>query len=514
MIRRPLRPSACALATFSVLALAAGCNTPAITPTDAGPTGDGSAPDAFVGRDAFVAADGGVDAFVAPDAFVASDAFMAADAFMAPDAFVAPDAWMPTDAGPDAWMRPPPDFTTTERAIMATLSPLPALPLDPTNPVADDPRAAALGHALFFDARYSGALAVDSDLGTAGQTGRVSCASCHSGAVMADERSMPANVSLGANFHTRNAPQIVNSAYYPWTNWGGRFSTQWELPPAVAENGAIMNSSRLAIAHFLFDHYRTEYEAIFGPMDPAIGTDTARFPLTGKPKPNMMAADGPWELMTAGDRDIVNRIFVNYGMVIAAYMRTLVSTTSEFDRFIAGDTMALDVDAQWGLRVFMGNGRCVSCHDGPALSDGQFHNLGVAQTGPHVPAMDDGRFTSIPPLLSSPLNSAGIYSGNAVAGMALLAGLTNPPPASTHGQFRTASLRDVELSAPYMHSGQFATLEEVVAFYDAGGGTPVSGTRDRLILPLGLSTQDEADLVAFLHALDTDPVPLALRTAP
>lgn len=476
-------------AMAAALALLAGCPGPSTVVDDAAVLGDASMDDAAT------VADAGTDAFVAPDAFVG------------PDAFVEPDAFV----GPDAWVRTPPDFSVTERAILATLSPMPRLPADPTNPVADDADAAALGHALFFDARYSGPLAIDSDLGTAGETGRVSCASCHSGAVMSDERSSPDNVSLGANFHSRNAPAIVNSAHYPWTNWGGRFAAQWELPPAVAESGVIMNSSRLAIAHHIFDHYRTEYEAIFGTMEPAIGTDTTRFPPTGRPS---ASTPGPWEGMSAGDRDIVNRIFVNYGMVLEAYMRTLVSTDSDFDRFVAGDAAALDVDAQWGLRVFMSNGRCVECHSGPTLSDGLFHNLGVPQTGIHVPSTDDGRYTSIPPLLSSPLNVAGIYSGDATAGAALLAGLTNPPPASTHGQFRTPSLRDVDLSGPYMHAGQFATLAEVIDFYDGGGMAPASGTHDPLLLPLGLSTQDESDLLAFLQALDTDPVPLALRTAP
>ena len=479
------------------LVLLTGCPNPVTPGDDAAVLGD-AAPT----PDAAHVADAGVDAFARPDAFVAGDAFVPGDAF------VAPDAW-----APDAWVRPAPVMTATEHAILTTMSPLPALPPDPTNPVADHADAAALGHALFFDARYSGPLAVDSDLGTTGQTGRVACASCHSGAVMSDTRSVPADVSLGTNFHTRNAPAIVNSAHYQWTNWGGRFSTQWELPPAVAENAIIMNSSRLAIAHLVFDHYRTEYEAIFGAMDTGL-SDTARFPLTGKPKASATSPDGPWEMMTAGDRDIVNRIFVNFGMAIQAYMRTLVSHDSDFDRFVAGDSAALDVDAQWGLRVFLGDGRCVSCHSGPAMSDNLFHNLGVPQTGMHVPTVDDGRYSSIPPLLASPLNAAGIYSGDRSAGMLLLAGLTTPPPESTRAAFRTASLRDVELTGPYMHAGQLATLEAVVAFYDDGGMAPMSGTRDPLVLPLGLSDQETSDLLAFLRSLDTDPVPLALRTAP
>ncbi len=488
---RPPRLSLLLAATLP-LSLLTGCPTTVTPAQDAGLGGD-AAPMVDAARPDAGPGDGGSDA-ATPDAAI--------------------DDAGPSDAGPDAWVRPAPTFTTSELAIIATLTPLPALRPDPTNAVADDPAAAALGHALFFDARYSGPLVAASDLGAVGETGRVSCASCHSSPVMSDARSIPDNVSLGTNFHTRNAPAIVNSAFYQWTNWGGRFSASWELPPAVAESGLTMNSTRLQVAHHIFDNYRTEYEAIFGAMDPAIGTDAVRFPPSGKPRSSPTAPPGAWETMSTDDQTAINRIFVDYGMAIQAYTRQLVSRGSDFDRFVAGDTAAIDVSAQWGLRVFMGSGRCVSCHSGPTFSDDLFHNLGVPQTGDHVPAIDDGRFTSIGPLLTSGLNAAGPFSADRVAGATLLAGLTSPPPESTRGQFRTATLRDLVFSGPYMHSGQMATLEEVLAFYDMGGMTPVSGTRDRLLLPLGLSDEDEADLLAFLMTLTSDPLPEALRMAP
>lgn len=490
--RTRLQMFLCATLPVSLLA---GCPTP-VTVDDA------AAPDA------------GHDAFRLPDAAVGPDARMSDAGVDGGVGDAGSDAWAPDAWAPDAWTRPAPVFTPSELAILRTLTPLPALRPDPTNAVADNPAAAALGHALFFDARYAGPLVVASDLGAVGERGRVSCASCHSSPVMSDARSVPDNVSLGTNFHTRNAPAIVNSAFYQWTNWGGRFSTQWELPPVVAENPVTMNSTRLELAHHIFTHYRTQYEAVFGPMEPAIGTDLVRFPAAGKPKANAAAPDGAWEGMTASDRDIINRIFVNFGMAIQAYQRQLVSRNSDFDRFVAGDESAIDVSAQWGLRVFMGSGRCVTCHSGPTFSDDQFHNLGVPQTGMHVPMVDDGRFASITPLLTSGLNAAGVYSADRTAGAALLAGLTNPPPEATRGQFRTATLRDLAFSGPYMHAGQFATLEDVIAFYDAGGGASVSGTRDHLLLPLGLSDEEEADLLSFLLTLSSDPLPAALRSAP
>jgi cytochrome c peroxidase len=431
-----------------------------------------------------------------------------------------PDAGMETpDAGmetPDAGMAPDagraaPVFDSSEMAIIATLSPLPDLPPDTTNAVADDEAAALLGQRLFFDARLSGPLAVDSDLGLMGDTGRVSCASCHLSEVMSDHRSDPPNVSLGVDFHTRNAPGIVNSAFYTWTNWGGRFSAQWELPPVVLENGVIMRGTRLALAHHLFDNYRAEYDAIFEPdLDPGL-SDTVRFPASGRPNPMM---PGVWEAMAVEDQAIVDRIFTNYGKVIQAYMRRLVSRDAPFDRFVAGDATAIGVEAQWGLKLFIGAARCVNCHSGPFFTDQAFHNLGVPQVGEHVPPSDDGRFRDTPGLLSSRYNSAGVYSDDPMEGARRLAGLTSPPPESTRGAFRTPTLRGVTFSAPYMHSGQLATLEDVLDFYEIGGMPPVSGTRDMLLHPIVLSDQDREDLLSFLEALEGEPIPEELRTAP
>ena len=87
-----------------------------------------------------------------------------------------------------------------------------------------------------------------------------------------------------------------------------------------------------------------------------------------------------------------------------------------------------------------------------------------------------------------------------------------PPPDDTKGQFRTPSLRGVAETAPYMHAGQLATLEDVVAFYDAAARPRRSGTKDTRLKPLGLSVRERADLAAFLRALSGDPVPTALVT--
>jgi cytochrome c peroxidase len=398
----------------------------------------------------------------------------------------------------------PPGFSETEWLRLSTHTPLPEVPSDPTNAVADDPEAQRLGQSLFFDKLFAGPLVVSSDLGQAGDVGKVSCASCHSGPFLTDGRSQPPNVSLGTNFHTRNAPAMVNSSFYDWTNWGGRFAAQWELPMPVAESAILMNSNRLKIVHRVAQAYQAQYETVFGPIDPAILSDFVRFPAEGKPKPTVVAPapvppDGAWEGMSAEDRTIVNRVFVNFGKALAAYTRTLVSRDAPFDAFMAGEKRALSESARRGAKLFVGKARCAGCHSGPHFSDNGFHNLGVPQIGDHVPASDDGQFKDVPPLLTSSFNVAGAFSDDPVAGAAKLSGLTNPMPESARGAFRTPSLRGVKDTAPYMHSGQFATLEAVIEFYVAGGGTGADGSPR--LAPLDLNKREKRDLLAFLHSL-------------
>jgi cytochrome c peroxidase len=385
---------------------------------------------------------------------------------------------------------PPPVWEWLEK-----LSPLPEVPPDPTNAFADDPDAAELGQMLFFDPMFSGPLTVASDLGAVGEAGKVSCKTCHASPYLDDDHSNPQTVSIGTGVHTRNSPPLINASFYKWTNWGGRFSAQWELPLAVAENPVTMNGTRLAIAHRIFDVYKTEYEAVFGALEPAIGTDTVRFPLTGKSD-----ADA-WVNVAPADRTIVNRILANYSKAIAAYLRLLVSRNTPFDRFMDGETSAISRSAKRGAIVFATNGRCVNCHVGPHFSDDEFHVLGVP---PNTPESDDGRFKDVPPLIASLFNRNGIHSDKTDTGG--LAGLTNPMPESTRKAFRTPGLRGVTLTAPYMHAGQFATLTSVIEFYDAGGTPGVS----KGLAPLHLTATEKLDLIAFLGTLNGEAIPADL----
>ncbi len=416
-----------------------------------------------------------------------------------------PDSLPPPDTTPDS-PEPPgvDDFSAAERALLDQMTPLGAPPADPTNAVADDPKAALLGQMLFFDKSYSGVLAVGDDgtnggVGQVGQAGKVSCASCHAvgSESLDDRRSKPGNVSLGTALMGRNSLGMVNSSFYAWTNWGGRFDSQWSLPLAVAEGGATMKSTRLQVVHLIADKYSAEYNAAFDDL-PAELSDATRFPAAGKP------GDAAFDNMTADDKLAVNRIYSNYGKALAAYMRTLVSGDAPFDRYIAGDKGAISTSAKRGLHLFLEH--CTGCHAGKNFADDRFHALGVPQTGPNVPATDLGRFTDIAPLLASPFNVNGVFSDDTTTGK--LDDLAQDD--AQRGQFRTKSLRNIAESGPYMHAGQLATLAEVVAFYNAGGGTVAGIVKDPLLEPLGLDAGKQTDLVEFLTTLTGKPIPAAL----
>jgi cytochrome c peroxidase len=338
-----------------------------------------------------------------------------------------------------------------------------------------------------------------------GEVGKVSCRGCHDSATF----DRPENVAVGVNFHPRHAPGSVNAAYYDWVTWRGRFDSLWTLPLAVFEAGPIFASTRLAVAHVVYDQYQAEYDAVFtdATLDPRLDPNNANagdFPATGKP------GDAAWDNMSAADQQIINRIVVNVGKALEAYQHLLVMGNSRFDGFVA-ETGTLTSEEQNGFKLFVGKAGCVNCHSGPLFSDNTFRNLGLEQTGPNVPAQDDGRFDVIDAINADPFNGAGIYSDDTTAGQAKLATLEAKTD-DLKGRFRVPSVRNVELNAPYMHAGQIATLEELIDFYDEGGGPVITGQKDPDVLVLGLSASEKADLKAFLEALAGQSIPTALTT--
>jgi cytochrome c peroxidase len=409
-------------------------------------------------------------------------------------------------------------FTEAQWEIVESLADVQPVPPDSTNRFADDPAAAALGQKLFFEGRYSGPLTVGDDgsngaLGAEGDTGRVSCSSCHiPESDFADSRSKPGNTSIGAGITGRNAPSLINVAYYDWHGWGGKQDSLWTQASLSPESSDNTGGTRCGYSHVVFDHYRTEYEALFGPMPAALAADAAdagRFPAECKPKKAPEDPDGAWEAMDPADQEAINQIMANCGKSIAAYERLLVSFDAPFDQFVAGDDAAISASAKRGLKLFVGKAGCVDCHEGPTFSDNDFHVTGVAQVGPNVPETDEGRFKDIGSVLKHQFNTASAYSDDPAAGQEKLGSLTATD--DDLGAFRTKALRNVANSAPYFHTGELATLADVVDFYDRGGeDTGFMGTKDARLVPLNLTSQEREDLVAFLESITGQPVPAEL----
>jgi cytochrome c peroxidase len=403
-------------------------------------------------------------------------------------------------------------FTDEEFALIQKFGPLGDVPPDPTNRYADDPVCATFGQRLFFEKSYSHALTVaDPALGAVGDKGKIACASCHDVTnYWTDTRSHPNSTSLGVTWTTRNAPTLVNVAYYQWMSWGGKEDSLWYQGANGCESAVNFGGNRLEYAHMLYRKYRNDYNTIFPvPLDTALdpaAPDAARFPAQGKPKASSTAPDGPWEMMAPDDREIINVIMANIGKAIEAYERRLVSRNAPIDRYIMGQYDALSPAAKRGLRLFIGKAACVDCHSGPIFSDQKFHNTGVPQSGINLPRVDNGRFDDLSKTLTNAFNGASKYSDDRTAGTAKLQGLQVTD--DLKGLFRTGALRHVNNTGPYMHTGSLMTLEDVVQFYNWGGGTAdFSGTKSANMAPLLLTAEEGGDIVAFLRSLTGDPPP-------
>ena len=369
-------------------------------------------------------------------------------------------------------------FTESEWAVIESLSPLPDKPPpSPTNRVADNPDAAQLGQMFFFDARFS-------------KEGMVSCATCHSPFHgFADVEA----TSLGNRRGTRNSPTLLNAAYNKWQFWDGRAETLWAQALFALEGEEEQAGTRLQYAHLIKRHYEVAYESVFGTL-PEL-EDATRFPPNGKP------GDVAFDNMSAVDQIAVNTVFANIGKAIEAYERLLITPNAPFDRYVAGTEEAITLEAKRGLKIFIGKGVCVLCHGTPHFRDNDFHNLGI----PHGPLPEDtGRFQGIAKLLADPFNSAGIYSDSRVDAANTLNLLE--PRLEHQGEFKTPTLRNVALTPPYFHTGEFPTLASVIEFNDAGGTTnEFAGRSAAPVEPLHLNEQEKRDLVEFLETLTGEP---------
>lgn len=343
-----------------------------------------------------------------------------------------------------------------------------------------------LGRRLFFDPAV-------------GRRGRVGCAECHQPENgFSDPRARSQDEDRELPRHSQPVVDVAGEGFH----WDGEFATVRDLvdsrvlPVAEARAIAAARTSVRAAAATQAGHPPKTGEGAPAPrFDGYAGGGEGGMPdfsvfAAATPVAARLAQDGRYDdgfRLAYGDAAITPQ---RVGEAIDAYVRSLSTSENGLDRFARGDSSALSESAQRGLDLFRGRAGCAQCHvldakDGrAALTDGKFHDTGVAFRKENLTKtvrVQSGRNPSV--------SMANLDEGRA--------GATFLPDDT--GSFKTPSLRDVARRAPYMHDGSFATLAEVVDYYDKGG-TP-NDHLDARIRPLSLSATERDDLVSFLESL-------------
>ena len=398
-------------------------------------------------------------------------------------------------------------LTPAEVSLARELSPVPSMPSDPTNAVADDPRAARFGQALFFDTRLSG-------------PGDVACVTCHQPDLgFGDGRP----VAMAISEHTRHSMTLWNVGYQRWFFWDGRKDSLWSQALAPFEDPREHGTSRLGVLHVVAEDpaYKAAFEELFGPLPDL--RDGARFPDHGRPVPD--DDEHPhavaWNAMEPADRQAVDQSYASIGKAIAAYERLLVSSASPFDAFVrqlgdrpggsdGGEPVSLSPSAQRGFSLFVGRGQCLVCHDGALFTDLEFHSNRLG-AGAHP---DPGRAKGIIDLRADPFNSASAFADDdGRTGRTRMK--VAPKDFHIPGDYKTPSLRNVAVTAPYMHDGRFATLEDVIDFYSTlEDAAPMHPGGETIVQPRHFTDGEKADLLAFLRSLTDTTLDESLKHAP
>jgi cytochrome c peroxidase len=375
-------------------------------------------------------------------------------------------------------------WTNQERETLRSLwiGSLGPLPKDTSNAFADNPKAAALGKKFFFDNRFSGNL-------------KVACSTCHPpNSSFADD--LPLAHGMGTT--TRRTMPLIGVGYNTWFFWDGRKDSLWAQALGPIENPVEHGFTRTQCAAIIMMHYRTEYEGVFGPFPELSEKDL--LPIA-KPSPDDPAALKAWVSMPQSKKRTVSTIYANMGKAIAAFVRTIVPLSSRFDRYAEAvlknektDNLLTAGEVK-GLRLFIGKAKCTNCHNGPLLTNGDFHHVGVPQP-PNLPP-DRGRADAISKVLADEFNCLSVYSDAQTTDCGELHFL-DVAVDKYIGAFKTPSLRNIAERAPYMHAGQFKSLREVLDFYRK----PKPGGRvSPEIEHLDLSDEEIIQIESFLKTL-------------
>jgi cytochrome c peroxidase len=328
------------------------------------------------------------------------------------------------------------------------LEPFKSVPIPKENP--QTPEKIELGKKLFFDRRLSG-------------DGTMSCATCHD-PEHAFTDSLDISLSYPTTKNWRNSPTLINVVFQKYLFHDGRVKTLEDqaLFPMMSAFEMNKNLDYLEEQIRVVPEYVEAFREIFG-----------------------------------GD---VTRERI--AMAIAAFERTLISRNAPLDKYLNGGKDALSADAQKGLEVFKGKGKCADCHYGVSLSNDRFYALEV----PENPVLlNDPRVTATMRFVAKVYHYKDYKNLAEDPGRYLITKNKKDWKA-----FRTPTLRDIAKTAPYMHNGVFTTLDEVIEFFDHGGGKG-----NKVLKPLGLSAEDKKYLKTFLtEALTGEDVTITYPVIP
>ena len=328
---------------------------------------------------------------------------------------------------------------------------------DPSNRASGNRDAIELGERLFFERRLSA-------------NGEVSCSRCH-----LPERNWTDGEARarGLALTDRNTPSITNVRLGRWFGWDGAHDSLWSQGIRPILDPKEMGASAAQVAKLVREDadYACRYRKVFGapPADD-------------------------------------ERVLVEAAKALAAFQETVTSGRTPFDEFrdalVKGDATGIAQypdSAKRGLAIFIGRGACNTCHAGPAFTNGEFHDTGIPffiEPG----RVDAGRHEGIKKLLASGYNLLGKYNDDPRRATAT----STTHVALEHrnfGEFKTPSLRNLALTAPYMHNGRLATLRDVVDHYSTISPDRLHSDGEAILKPLQLSAEEARDLVAFLESL-------------
>ncbi|WP_181902244.1 cytochrome-c peroxidase [Thalassotalea euphylliae] len=378
-------------------------------------------------------------------------------------------------------------WTVQERALLASFQLNKLSPSDASsNRFAVNPAAVAFGKQLFFDKRLS-------------LDGSMSCASCHQPDLAFTDGLDKAQ---GVNRTGRNTQTLLGVQYASWFYWDGRKDSLWAQALVPFEAADEMASSRVQVLKIVAQdaQYRRAYEALFGALPELIFSGA--IPEKAGPWGDSETKDNWYRLSTTNQR-VINQAYANIGKAVAAFERTIELPNTRFDDylqvlFIDGWQEAnrrLSDSALAGVKLFLNQEKthCLRCHNGPLLTNQDFHNIGTGNfTGIEL---DFGRYFGIPAVLQDEFNCLGPYSDAQPEQCHGLNFMAKQIHEEAQGAFKTPTLRYLSKTAPYFHDGRFTTLDEVLEHY-------LAIKPNQTELPeLTLTAPEKKQLISFLLLL-------------